>query len=40
LGWNHVKYNAIIEKTGMIISIVLPVLFAAMPIAIYMGLIK
>ena len=40
LGWNHVKYNAIIEKTGLIISIVLPVLFAAMPIAIYMGLIK
>ena len=40
LGWNHVKYNAIIEKTGVIISIVLPVLFAAMPIAIYMGLIK
>jgi succinate dehydrogenase / fumarate reductase cytochrome b subunit len=40
LGWNHVKYNAIIEKTGVIISIVLPDLFAAMPIAIYMGLIK
>ena len=40
LGWNHVKYNSIIEKTGVIISIVLPVLFAAMPIAIYMGLIK
>jgi len=40
LGWNHVKYNAIIEKTGVIFSIVLPVLFAAMPIAIYMGLIK
>ncbi len=40
LGWNHVKYNSMIEKTGMIISIVLPVLFAAMPIAIYMGLIK
>ena len=40
LGWNHVKYNAIIEKTGLIISIVLPVLFAAMPIALYMGLIK
>jgi len=40
LGWNHVKYNSIIEKTGMIFSIVLPVLFAAMPIAIYMGLIK
>lgn len=40
LGWNHTKYNPIIEKVGMIISIVLPVLFAAMPIAIYMGLIK
>ena len=40
LGWNHVKYNAMIEKTGVIISVVLPVLFAAMPIAIYMGLIK
>jgi len=40
LGWNHVKYNSMIEKTGVIISIVLPVLFAAMPIAIYMGLIK
>lgn len=40
LGWNHVKYNSIIEKTGVIISTVLPVLFAAMPIAIYMGIIK
>ena len=40
LGWNHVKYNSMIEKTGVIISIVLPVLFAAMPIAIYMGIIK
>lgn len=40
LGWNHVKYNSMIEKIGVIISIVLPVLFAAMPIAIYMGLIK
>ncbi len=40
LGWNHVKYNSTIEKTGMLISIVLPVLFATMPIAIYIGLIK
>ena len=40
LGWNHTKYNPTIEKVGLFISFVLPILFAAMPIAIYMGLIK
>lgn len=35
MGWNHKKYTPIIETVGLIISVVFPILFAAMPIAMY-----
>lgn len=40
LGLNHAKYNGLIEKSGIIFSIVVPALFASMPIAFYLQLIK
>lgn len=40
LGLNHTKYNDVIEKTGIAFSIIVPLLFAAMPISMYLGLVK
>lgn len=40
LGLNHVKYNGIIAFIGTAFSIVVPAVFAAIPIAIYLGCIK
>ncbi|MGY3055078.1 succinate dehydrogenase / fumarate reductase cytochrome b subunit [Pedobacter sp. UYEF25] len=40
LGWNHAKYNGIIKGAGVWYAVVICILFAAMPIAIYAGLIK
>lgn len=40
LGLNHVKYNGLIEKAGFIFSIVIPALFASMPLAFYFQLIQ
>ncbi len=40
LGLNHKKYTPLIKKTGVIFSIVLPIIFAAMPLAIYLNIIK
>jgi len=40
LGWNHRKYSPLIKSVGVWYSIILSVLFAAMPVAIYTGLIK
>ncbi len=40
LGWNHAKYNGIIKGASVWYSIIISVLFAAMPIAIFAGLIK
>ncbi|MBG6235160.1 succinate dehydrogenase / fumarate reductase cytochrome b subunit [Pedobacter sp. CAN_A7] len=40
LGWNHPKYNGLISGFGVWYSIIISVLFAAMPIAMYTGLIK
>ncbi|MCZ4245891.1 succinate dehydrogenase cytochrome b subunit [Pedobacter punctiformis] len=40
LGWNHTKYNGIIKGAGVWYSIIISVLFAAMPIAVHFGLIK
>lgn len=37
LGWNHPKYNSLIMKTGIGFSIIVPLLFALMPIAMYLG---
>ncbi|WP_245738583.1 succinate dehydrogenase cytochrome b subunit [Pedobacter rhizosphaerae] len=39
LGWNHSKYNGIIKSVGVWYSILISLLFAAMPIAVYAGLI-
>ncbi len=40
MGWNHKKYTPIIRKTGIWFSIIIPLLFALMPLAIYLGFIK
>jgi len=40
LGLNHPKYNPLIKTVGIIFSIVVPLIFAAMPVVIYAGLIK
>lgn len=37
LGLNHLKYNGIISFVGIAFSIVVPFIFALMPIAIYFG---
>jgi succinate dehydrogenase / fumarate reductase cytochrome b subunit len=40
LGWNHKKYSPIIKALGVWYSIIIALLFAAMPIAMYAGLIN
>ena len=40
LGINHNRYNGIIAIAGTAFSIIIPALFAAMPISMYFGLIK
>ena len=40
LGWNHPKYNPLIVKVGVAFSILIPILFALMPIVIYLGIVK
>lgn len=40
LGLNHKKYTPLIRKTGMALSIIIPLIFAAMPIAMHLGLVK
>lgn len=40
LGWNHTKYNGIIKGLGVWYSIIISLLFAAMPIAVYFGWIN
>jgi succinate dehydrogenase / fumarate reductase, cytochrome b subunit len=40
LGINHPKYTPMIKKAGAIFSIVVCTLFAAMPIVMYLGIIK
>jgi len=39
LGWNHKKYNGIIKGIGVWYSILISLIFAAMPLAIYFRLI-
>ncbi len=39
LGLNHVKYNGVITIAGTAFSIIVPLLFALMPITIYLGLV-
>jgi succinate dehydrogenase / fumarate reductase cytochrome b subunit len=40
MGWNHPKYNSFIMKTGIAFSIIVPLLFALMPVVMYLGIIK
>lgn len=40
LGWNHPKYNPLILKVGTAFSIIVPLIFALMPITMYAGWIK
>ena len=38
MGWNHKKYTPIIKSIGVWFSILIPLIFAAMPVWIYLGL--
>ena len=40
IGWNHPKYTPIIKAIGAGFAIIIPIIFALMPIAIYTGWIK
>jgi len=40
LGLNHKKYTPLIKTVGTVFSIVVPLIFAAMPISMHFGLIK
>ncbi|MDB5283586.1 MAG: succinate dehydrogenase (or fumarate reductase) cytochrome b subunit, b558 family [Bacteroidota bacterium] len=40
LGLNHVKYNEVIAVLGIAFSIVVPIVFALMPITMYLGWIR
>jgi succinate dehydrogenase / fumarate reductase cytochrome b subunit len=37
LGLNHLKYNGVISFVGTAFAIIVPIIFASMPIAIYFG---
>jgi succinate dehydrogenase / fumarate reductase cytochrome b subunit len=40
LGWNHKKYNVLVRNLGIWYSIIISVVFAAMPVAMYAGFIN
>ena len=40
LGLNHKRYNPIVSAVGTAFSIIVPLVFALMPITIFFGLIK
>ena len=40
LGLNHVKYNEAIAIAGITFSIVIPTIFAMMPVSVYLGWVK
>ena len=40
LGLNHPKYTPVIKKIGVVFSILIPLIFALMPICIFIGCIK
>jgi len=40
LGLHHKKYTPIIKKIGTIYAIIIPLLFALMPIVMYLGIVK
>lgn len=37
LGWNHVKYNSLIRVAGVVFAIVVPALFALIPVYMYLN---
>jgi succinate dehydrogenase / fumarate reductase cytochrome b subunit len=39
-GLNHKKYTPVIKGLGLAFSVIVPLLFAMMPILVYAGLIK
>ncbi|MDI1354035.1 MAG: succinate dehydrogenase cytochrome b subunit [bacterium] len=40
LGLNHKKYTPLIKQVGICFSIIIPLIFAAMPLAMHFGLVK
>lgn len=40
LGLNHKKYTPLIKQVGLVFSIVVPAIFAAMPICMHLGIVK
>lgn len=40
LGLNHKRYTPLIKASGIVFSIVFPILFALMPLVMYLGIIK
>ena len=40
MGWNHPKYTPFVKALGLGFSIIVPLVFASMPISMYFGLIK
>jgi succinate dehydrogenase / fumarate reductase cytochrome b subunit len=40
LGINHRRYNGLIAYCGAAFSIIVPLLFASMPVSLYLGLVK
>ena len=40
LGLNHVKYNGIINVTGVAFSVIVPLIFALMPVSIFLGWVR
>lgn len=40
MGWNHKKYTPLIKGIGVAYSIIIPLVFALMPVSIYMGWVK
>lgn len=40
LGWNHKKYTPLIKSAGVWFSILISLIFASMPVAMYLGCIK
>ncbi|MCC6252473.1 MAG: succinate dehydrogenase cytochrome b subunit [Bacteroidia bacterium] len=40
MGWNHPKYTPCVKQAGFWFSIIIPLVFALMPIALYTGIIK
>ena len=40
MGWNNPKYTPIIKNAGLAFSIIVPLIFALMPLAMYFNLVK